>query len=254
MKLRSIALAGVALAALTAPAAASDYMGWYLGAGIGYGYPDTVHISTALGNAGRTHIAYDPDALGVVSFGYKWDGNIRTELELGYKGHSTDPDFLREYGANLGGGVMIKSALFNVNYDIPLWHGFSWTIGAGIGGGGMVQDTKIGAVKLIHGQQVGFMWQGMSGISVALSPAVDFYADWRYRDSEIDSDFHSDIPGLGPIHVNKLIENDALIGIRWYLEPPAPPPPPPPPPSAPAASSAAASAGCEDLHRLLRLR
>ncbi len=39
MKLRSIALAGVALAALTAPAAASDYLGWYLGAGIGYSAP-----------------------------------------------------------------------------------------------------------------------------------------------------------------------------------------------------------------------
>ena len=231
MKLRSIALAGVALAALSAPAMASDYTGWYLGAGIGYSDPLLVHVSSPLG---KDKIAYDKDALGVVSFGYKWDYNIRTEVELGYAGYST-------YHANTtfgtgGGGMDVKSALFNVGYDLPLGQGFSWTIGAGVGAGGVLEDTKVGSVKALHGQQVGFMWQGMSGFSLQLSPAVDFYADWRYRDSEVNSDFESDIAGAGPVHVKSVQSNTALIGVRWYLEPPAPmaPPPPPPPPPPPA--------------------
>src|ERR1700749_1170369 len=85
MKLRSIALAGVALAALSVPAMASDYTGWYLGFGMGYSDPLLVHA-----NVGPLtgKIPYEPDAMGVVSGGYKWDSNIRTEIEIGYDGHS----------------------------------------------------------------------------------------------------------------------------------------------------------------------
>jgi OmpA-OmpF porin, OOP family len=235
MKLRSIALAGAALAALSAPAMASDYTGWYLGAGIGYSDPLLVHVSSP---AGTAKIAYNADVLGVLSAGYKWDYNIRTEIELGYAGYSTHQD--TAFGPGGGGGIDVKSALFNVSYDLPLGQGFAWTIGAGAGGGGVLEDSKLNGVKAIHGQQVGFMWQGMSGFSLALSPAVDFYADWRYRDAEVDSDYESDITGVAPVHVKSVQSNTALIGLRWYLEPPmaapprpSPPPPPPPPPPAP---------------------
>ena len=85
MKLRSIALDGVALAALSVPAAASDYMGWYLGLGAGYDSPNVVHGSTP---SGDVNLPYHDNALAVVSAGYKWDMNIRTELELGYTYHS----------------------------------------------------------------------------------------------------------------------------------------------------------------------
>ena len=36
MKIRSIALAGVAVLALSVPAAASDATGWYIGLGVGW--------------------------------------------------------------------------------------------------------------------------------------------------------------------------------------------------------------------------
>src|SRR5579862_7949060 len=247
MKLRSIALAGVALAALTVPAAASDYMGWYLGAGIGYGYPEIVHIDTALGSAGRTHIAYDPDALGVVSFGYKWDANIRTELELGYKGHSTDPDFLREFGANLGGGVTIKSVLFNVNYDIPLWHGLSWTIGAGIGGGGMLQDTKIGSVKLIHGRHVGHLRPALE-----LRRLLRRLALSRLRD-RLRLQFGHPRPRPDP---HQQADRERRADRRALVPGAAGPAAAASPAAAPAAaaSSAPAASDGQDVHRLLRLR
>ncbi len=87
MKLRLIALAGVAAVALCAPASASTYTGWYLGFGVGYGWPNLVNADTGLGPA---EFAYDANVLGVLSAGYKWDQNIRTELELGYGSHSID--------------------------------------------------------------------------------------------------------------------------------------------------------------------
>jgi OmpA-OmpF porin, OOP family len=228
MKLRSIVLAGVALAALTAPAAASDYMGWYLGFGIGYGYPELMDTSKVM-PSGAKHVSYDPDALGFVTAGYKWDMNIRTEIELGYKGHATDHDIYQKQ--QMGGGVDIKSAMFNVNYDVPLWHHFTWTIGGGIGAGAMFQDTKWGGAQLIHGQRTGFMWQAMSGFSIPIMDSVDFFADYRFRSSEVDDDFTSAV--VGSVHVNNLHENDGVIGIRWYMNPPPPPPPPPAPPPPP---------------------
>jgi opacity protein-like surface antigen len=43
MKLRWIAMAGVAAMALSAPAFASDATGWYLGLGVGYSALNTIN-------------------------------------------------------------------------------------------------------------------------------------------------------------------------------------------------------------------
>ena len=226
MKLRSIALAGAAVMALSAPAAASTYTGWYLGLGVGYGYPELMGTSTYM-PSGTKHVSYDPDALGFVSAGYKWDSNIRTEIELGYKGHSTDPDtYLKE---KMGGGVTIKSAMFDVVYDLPLTDDLTWSIGGGLGAGAVLQDTKWGTTQLIYGQRTGFMWQGITGFSISISDSVDLFLDYRYRSSEVDSDFKSNVWYANPVHIKEFRENDGVIGFRWFLEPPLPPPPPPPP-------------------------
>ncbi len=68
MKIRTIALAGVALAALSVPAFASDYTGWYLGLGGGYSSPDLLHVDTP---SGTGHLAFHDDGLGIGAVGYK---------------------------------------------------------------------------------------------------------------------------------------------------------------------------------------
>jgi len=211
MKLRSIALAGVALAALSVPAAASDYTGWYLGLGGGYSNPLLLHVSDA---AGTGHLAFNNDALGVASAGYKWNGNIRTELEIGYGGNS-----VFDYGNTLHGGKTIKSALGNVSYDVPLWHGVSWTVGAGIGVGSLALDVKDAAdARVLYGTKTQFMWQGMTGFSFGISNAVDMFADYRFRSVEADGDYKPIDPTNGAPHIKDSRENIAMIGFRWYLE------------------------------------
>src|ERR1700759_4007908 len=174
MKIRTIALAGVALAALSMPAFASDYTGWYLGLAGGYSSPDLVHVDTPSGS-GR--VAFNNDALGVGAIGYKWDSNIRTELELGYGGNS-----VFDYNNTVHGGKTVKSALVNAEYDFPLWHGITWTVGAGIGMGSLSFDVKDDATqdRLLYGTKTSFMWQGMTGLSVGIAPAVDLFADYRF--------------------------------------------------------------------------
>ena len=76
MKLRSIALAGVATVALCAPASASDYTGWYLGLGVGYGEPYLVHARRPADRSRKDCTTTTPSASW--SIGYKWDMNIRT--------------------------------------------------------------------------------------------------------------------------------------------------------------------------------
>ena len=226
MKFRSIALAGVALAALSVPAAASDYTGWYLGLGAGYSRPLLVQVSTPSGASGVGTIPYHDGALATVSAGYKWDMNIRTELELGYTYHSA--------ASGLGGGgVTTKSALFNVVYDLPIWEGLTWSIGGGIGAGAVMEDTG-NFPRLVYGQHTGFMWQGITGLSASISPAVDLYVDYRFRSAEADADFSSQIAGLNPDPRATFSENVALVRhplvsarISRRLRRRLPPPPPP---------------------------
>jgi len=46
MKLRTIALAGVAVAALSASPALASTTGWYLGLGVGYDHLNPVHVTS----------------------------------------------------------------------------------------------------------------------------------------------------------------------------------------------------------------
>jgi outer membrane protein OmpA-like peptidoglycan-associated protein/opacity protein-like surface antigen len=229
MKLRSIALAGVATLALSAPASASTYQGWYLGLGAGWDWADNVKIESG---GSFVKARFHDDVLGVASVGYKW-GDFRFEIEGGY-----DQRGVRKDLPGIDGGMSITSGMFNALYDIPLGDRFAISLGGGVGFGNVDPHiVQAGTGWLIHGSNTGFMWQGIAGVSFALDEGTELFADWRYRSAEVDHDFRSDLVLPAPPHINSVHENVALIGLRWYLDqpeaappPPAPPPPPPPPP------------------------
>src|SRR5689334_17376535 len=89
MKIRTVALAGVAIAALASPAFADD-PGWYLGVAAGYSNQEPVlllQFSPPPGEPTFAHADYKPNWIALASGGYKFESGIRIEAEFGFDEH-----------------------------------------------------------------------------------------------------------------------------------------------------------------------
>src|ERR1700744_4873382 len=133
MKIKMMALAGVAALALTRPAVASDATGWYLGLGAGWDHMGQVSASfvpnaSCVGVCATSKDKADTDdsALVVLSAGYRGSSHVRLEAEVGY-----DQSWGNDRHDVPGGHVGLNSALINVAYDAPLSDKWAFTIGAG---------------------------------------------------------------------------------------------------------------------------
>src|ERR1700709_1787374 len=220
MKLRSIALAGVALAALSAsPALANDTQGWYLGLGVGYYHMTSIPLVTAPPPSVHVDLHQQDGVMVAGSFGYKWASNLRMEFEAGYSSHDQtghNPPF----AGTLSGSNELKSALVNAISDWNLGSNLSVSLGGGLGAGALnlnVEDSLFPGLKVLRGQHTEFMWQGIVGLNYEVSPEFEIFADYRYRSAEIDRGYNSDFVGLTPIHVAQAQEQVAMLGVRWFV-------------------------------------
>src|SRR5471030_1701650 len=117
MKLRLLAMATVAAAALSTPALAGE--GWYLGFGGGYDAQSSVKFTSLPVPASNTKAGSDGSGIGAISLGYAFGGGWRLEDEIAFTGHSPNIAGSTAYDS-------ITSDLFNILYDIPL--GSHWKI------------------------------------------------------------------------------------------------------------------------------
>ena len=86
MKIRMIALAGVAALALSTPAMAAE--GWYLGLGGGWDSQSSTKITSSnTAVAGTASSKAGSAAIIAGSIGYKWDNGLRLEDEIAWDGH-----------------------------------------------------------------------------------------------------------------------------------------------------------------------
>ncbi len=234
MRIRSCALAGVALFALTSSAFAVD-SGWYVGLGAGYSMPQAVNYptTTAVVANGVPLLANEAQFKntwrGIGTVGYAWSNHFRFEAEGGY----TDPKLA---SLNLNGvktplsnmDVREYTAIGNVLYDLPIAERWYLTVGAG--GGWNWTDLNLRSSKI---KSDGLTWQGIAGITYRLSRTTDLQFDYRYI-------MTSGLENFDAGHRVNLASNNAMVSLRWYFDQPdaAPPPPvfvsaPPPPPPAP---------------------
>src|ERR1700742_369728 len=137
MRLRSIVLAGVAAAALSAgPAMANDTQGWYLGLGVGYDHMEPIHVQTAPPLLATSRLGQGDTALVAGSFGYKWTDGLRMEFEVGYDSHD-QKEHNAPFAGTLAGTNDLKSALVNFIYDWNLGSRWSLSLGGGVGAGAL---------------------------------------------------------------------------------------------------------------------
>src|SRR5687768_13567350 len=128
MKLRLIALAGVAASALAASPAMAAVEGWYLGFGGGISEHNGIAVNSTINPAVGGKVQTETGGLVLLSVGYKFDSNFRLEVESGYSWRDVQPA-----GGYTGGFSQTKTTFANAIWDLPLDDRWTFSIGGGIG-------------------------------------------------------------------------------------------------------------------------
>ena len=207
MKLRLLAMATVAAAALSTPALAGD--GWYLGQRVAamtnqssaqrrLRPPKLRRHSAVHPRQRQRHRCSFPSGLSAWA-----DTGWRLENEFAFTQHDLSATTVA--GAATGGD-QITSDMVNLAYDIPLGDTWKLTLGGGAGIGGFKGSLRTNgtAFDVFRGGQSGFQWQLIAGLSVAIAPDVDLFGEYRYRENEVDSNIASSYTNLTPIHISSV--------------------------------------------------
>ncbi len=241
MKLRTVLLANAAAllacvgTLLPSPAYAGE--GWYVGLGAGW---DQLNNPKIQGDGLDGKLGTRDTAIIAGTLGYRIPGMpIRFEAEGAWDRHDTrsfadgGTTFLTD------GHAEVRSLMGNALYDVHVMPRVKLSVGAGAGVG---QDRIKFADPLAPGEfrtgmRTGFMWQAIGGVTFDVTPQLDLFAEYHYRDLRNGSNNPAQ-----PYATHSLTENAVIAGFRWYpyeamevaaSEPPPPPMPPlplPPPP------------------------
>jgi opacity protein-like surface antigen len=209
MKLRSIALAGIALAALSSPASAAT--GWYIGLGGGMSNLDPVRL-THSGPSFSGTVKHDSSGVFGGSFGYKFEGIVRLENEIGYSSHDV------KAGAGQGGSTEVTTNMINMVAEVPLYENINLSVGGGLGIGRVHENLTQGTFTLANGTKTGFAWQAIAGLSIPVDTQIDLFADFRYRNVELNEKFRTSFTAYNPIIVKGTHESNIVFGVRWYIQ------------------------------------
>jgi outer membrane protein OmpA-like peptidoglycan-associated protein len=240
MKTRSLFLGAAASLALVGTANAATVNGWYIGLEGGVNWIDDVDVIAAA----------DPDPPGpfpvpttpgtfqfetgwavLAAVGYGFGGHWRTELEGGYRQN----DFATTGPVDTD--IQEWSVMLNVLYDIHLTQAMTLSFGAGAG----ADFAEADAGPLGSADDWNFAYQGIAGLSYALSDRLDLTLNYRYFRVHEPEFVFTPVGATLSFAFDDVVKHTATIGLRYAfgvaaLEPVmAPPPPPPPPPAEPAA-------------------
>lgn len=239
MKMRSLLLGAAATLLAVSASNAQEHNGWYIGLeGGGVWVTDIDGVRTfdpdAPGPTTATPFTQGIDTgwAGFLTAGHHFGSNWRWEIEVGYR-HNDDDNAV-------AGELTEWSGMLNVLYDIPLGRSFALSLGAGAGGDNVEVEIPTNGFQ---DRDWSFAYQGIAGLTVAVSDRIDLFANYRYlRVNEPDLTSRTIGPaGLTTLSLDDLEKHTATIGLRYNFgakaEPPPPvappPPPPPPPPAAP---------------------
>lgn len=206
--------------------------GLYLGLGGGGTWVQDLDLE----GGGPNKIDDDIGWAAVGSLGYRWTNNLRTELEGGFRRTDADLD-----GGGGHGHLDATNVMGNVLYDIDTGSRLTPYVGVGVGAVNVNVDASN-----FDDSDWAFGYQGIAGVSYALTDRMDAFVDYRYMATAglgLDSN--------GAQSDDEYRSHTVLVGLRylfWSPEPrrvaaaqpvaapapePAPAPAPPAPPPAP---------------------
>ncbi len=240
--LASAAFVGCALAVLAQPAAAQQpTTGPYvsLGAGAQWLMNSKSHKDAPPAPGGSMTYRFDTGGAGVGAIGYGLGNGFRVEGEIGYRESGID-------GSDSNGASGKFSALdgmanglydFNLGWPVVPYLG----LGAGVANVKAHSVTIPGSTATIDDSDFTFAYQGLAGVSYAITQALKVDVGYRYF-ATLDPIFKAS--DNARVH-SKYRDNTLLVSLRWEFGAPPPPPAPavqpaavtppaPPPPAAPA--------------------
>ena len=240
MKTKLLLLSATAALALASTPAAFAGEGWYLsmeGGGTQIDAVDAASLSDpdiGLPVASVRTFEFDNGWVALAAVGYGMS-DWRVEFEGGYRSDTTTLAAAYE--------LTEWSAMLNVLYDIKLSRSVALSLGAGVGGDYM--NLKSSSNSFDANNEWDLAYQGIAGLSIALSKKLDFVINYRYlRISE--PEFLSTVTGPAgtlAFGFDDVGKHAATLGLRYSFgvaeapppppPPPSPPPPPPPPPPEP---------------------
>lgn len=207
---------------LIGTASASSYQGWYGSAEAGLniasdedGVNDTIDTTWA----GWTHTAeWDTGWAILGSVGYS-SGNIRTELELGYRANDLDQFGSPGNTVSEGGDITHFTVMANALYDHKITDDYEISVGGGIGFDNINYDNTSGwhTSPTLKDSDTFFAWQLIAGVSRPMpSWGTDVFMNYRYTQTE-DLSFR-EIDGSGNLHnddYDNLSNHTITVGVRF---------------------------------------
>ncbi|MDG1287786.1 MAG: outer membrane beta-barrel protein [Rickettsiales bacterium] len=172
---RKLLLASASVLTLFASPALAQSEGFYIGVG---GGANIIHGDDINGNGFDSEFEHDAGFVGAGTLGYKYDNGFRNEIELGYRANKVD----QIANVDAEGDTEVYSAMVNLLFDLELTDSNIDTyIGVGAGGA-LVRHDKAGLLSGTRVDDSDFTpaFQGIAGISYALSDKADLYMNYQY--------------------------------------------------------------------------
>ncbi len=214
---KSSILAGVALIALTATAAADTPAGTYVGLAAGANWLEDYEAF------GSTDFDTGYYVGGLV--GYKWTNGIRAEFEASFRDNG--------FGFMRSGDVDNRalSGMINVLYDLDVGEGMALSLGGGIGASRVsFVDHSFGDIE---GRDVVFAYQGIAEFEAMVDDNVGLYLGYNYF---VADNWDITFGQLGAAQ-DDYVAHTVKLGVKYHfyqapvVEAPPPPPLPPAPPA-----------------------
>ncbi len=230
MKLKLALLGTVAaLSIISASQSNAHNQGWYIGLEGGANWIGDTDFVFDDGDTFFGTMDFDTGWAALGTVGYGFERNWRVELEAGYRDNDVDTFFAgKKERVPLDGNLTEWSFMANVIYDVPLSERLDLNIGIGAGADFADFEDNRG----FSGDDWNFAYQGIVGLSYAISNRLDMTLTYRY--------LNVDAPTFSNANDSYAFEDvekhTVTVGLRYDLHedeaplPPAPPAPPPAPP------------------------
>ncbi len=211
MSMRKLALAAMGLSAVAyAPAGFAAPEGPFVGIMGGANFTGDQDVSGTGVGINRS-VDTDTGYAVIPSIGYRFGNGLRSEIELGYRKNDVDG----VSGSTSGSGeIKARSAMLNLLYDVNMNGRVSPYIGGGIGYAKVrydgVQPVGIPGIGVNDSDRV-FAYQGIAGLSYAVSNAVELAAEYRYFATQ-DPDMRT---SGGTSVETEYKSHAALVGLRY---------------------------------------
>ncbi len=211
MNMRKLALAAIGMSSVAyAPAGFAAQEGPFVGIMGGANFTNDLDVSGTGVGINRS-VDTDTGYAVIPSIGYRFGNGLRSEFELGYRKNDVDG----VSGSTTGSGeIKARSAMLNLLYDVNMNGRVSPYIGGGIGYAKVrydgVQPVGIPGIGVNDSDRV-FAYQGIAGLSYAVSNAVELAAEYRYFATQ-DPDFRT---SGGTSVEGEYKSHAALVGLRY---------------------------------------